>query len=109
MICDGTSLMGKYLDIIRAAERQKTQRGTFVVSGVSVVIENAFSSDQNHPQRVNWLYDQNDGNDKSRVAPSFPYADELDRLDRRCPDHIDVERWRQCIADASRFICLMGR
>jgi hypothetical protein len=45
---------------------------------------------------------------EKRVGPSFPYAEALDRLDRRCPDHIDAERWQQCIADTSRFLASWG-
>ena len=111
--------MGKYLDIIRAAERQKAQRGAFVVSGVSVVIRNDVSVDQRNqihptkepykdPPQANWLYDQNDRNDKRGVAPPFPFADALDHLDRRCPDHIEAKRWQQCVVDASRFIASWG-
>jgi hypothetical protein len=45
----------------------------------------------------------------AKVFPgAFPYAEVLDHLDRRCPEHIEVERWQQCIADASRFIATWG-
>jgi hypothetical protein len=44
----------------------------------------------------------------SSVEPSFPYAAALDSLERRCPDHVEPDRWRQCIEDGQRFIATWG-
>jgi hypothetical protein len=46
---------------------------------------------------------------EKRVISSFPYANALDQLDRRCPHHIDAERWQQAIQDASRFLPEWGQ
>ena len=35
---------------------------------------------------------------------AFPYAEALDRLERRCPDHIEGKRWQQCLLDAQHFL-----
>jgi hypothetical protein len=43
-----------------------------------------------------------------RQSSGFPFAEPLDRLGRQCPDHVDPARWRQCIADASRFASSWG-
>jgi hypothetical protein len=32
----------------------------------------------------------------------------LAHLERRCPDHIEVKRWQQCVRDASRFLGSWG-
>ena len=45
---------------------------------------------------------------KSANLGSFPFGEVLDQFERCCPDHIEAERWRQCIADASRFIASWG-
>ena len=37
----------------------------------------------------------------SRPSAILPAAD---ALERRCPDHVDHERWQQAIADARRFL-----
>jgi hypothetical protein len=52
-------------------------------------------------------YEKNELNEK-RVTPSFPYADALDRLERRCPDDVPPERWQQCLIDAQRFLAAWG-
>jgi hypothetical protein len=52
------------------------------------------------------IYDQTDQTDKT-VDP-FPFAQALDHLDRRCPDHIEAKRWQQCIIDAQRFLASWG-
>jgi hypothetical protein len=33
-----------------------------------------------------------------------PFAEALSELGRQCPDHVEAERWRQCVADAQRFL-----
>jgi hypothetical protein len=109
-------MMGKYLDIIREVERrQAEQEGGLVVSGVLVVSPNDRSGDQLHqnqpqnpPSRANWLYDKNDKNDKKVVASTLPFAHVLDQLERRCPDYVEAERWRQCVKDAQKFIAAWG-
>jgi hypothetical protein len=45
---------------------------------------------------------------ESPAAEPFPFADALDALDRRCPDHVEPERWQQCIRDAARFLASWG-
>jgi hypothetical protein len=52
------------------------------------------------------IYDQTDETDETSNPLSFTQA--LDRLERRCPDHIEAERWRQCLADAQRFLVTWG-
>ena len=32
------------------------------------------------------------------------FAEALELLERQCPDHVEAERWRQCVADAQRFL-----
>jgi hypothetical protein len=39
-----------------------------------------------------------------RAAEPFPFADSLNELERRCPDHVPAERWQQCLIDAQRFL-----
>jgi hypothetical protein len=41
-------------------------------------------------------------------AVSFPYAQALNELERRCPDFIEQRRWQQCIDDAQHFIATWG-
>ena len=41
-------------------------------------------------------------------ADKFPFARDLDHLDRRCPEYVEPERWRQCIKDAERFLATWG-
>ncbi|MEH2563501.1 hypothetical protein [Bradyrhizobium sp. AZCC 2289] len=36
------------------------------------------------------------------------YADVFARLESRCPDHVDEERWRQCIDDGRHFLVSWG-
>jgi hypothetical protein len=38
----------------------------------------------------------------------FPFAGDLDHLERRCPDYVEAERWRQCVEDARRFLASWG-
>ena len=47
-------------------------------------------------------------NRQNLVAVSFPYAEALDRLERRRPDYIDAERWQQCLIDGQRFLAAWG-
>jgi hypothetical protein len=37
------------------------------------------------------------------------FSDAFARLECRCPDHVDEERWRQCIDDARHFLANWGR
>jgi hypothetical protein len=37
------------------------------------------------------------------------FSDAFARLECRCPDHVDEERWRQCIDDARHFLTSWGR
>ncbi|MGD0420375.1 MAG: hypothetical protein ABSA68_12485 [Xanthobacteraceae bacterium] len=46
------------------------------------------------------------GNRQNRQ--NYPYADDLDHLDRCCPEYVEPERWRQCILDAQRFLAGWG-
>jgi hypothetical protein len=41
---------------------------------------------------------------EKRLTRSFPYADTLDQLERRCPDYVPPERWHRCLIDAQRFL-----
>jgi hypothetical protein len=41
------------------------------------------------------------------VTASF--SDAFTRLESRCPDHVDEERWWQCIGDARHFLVSWGR
>jgi hypothetical protein len=50
-------------------------------------------------------YEKNELNEK-RVA--LPFAHVLDVLERRCPDYVEDERWRQCVEDARRFLASWG-
>jgi hypothetical protein len=43
-----------------------------------------------------------------RQSGGFPYAEALDQLERRCPDHVPAERWQQCVRDAERFLAEWG-
>jgi hypothetical protein len=45
---------------------------------------------------------------EKRLTRSFPYAEALSDLDRRCPDYVAAERWRQCLIDAQRFLATWG-
>jgi len=69
------------------------------------------------------LYDKNDIDDKSRIAnweASTPrnQRDTFGRLNRfgrtytaleaRCPAHVDVARWQQCIEDGRSFLAKWG-
>jgi hypothetical protein len=47
-------------------------------------------------------------NRQNLVAASFPYAEALDRLERRRPDHVEAARWHQCLLDAQRFLAAWG-
>lgn len=47
-------------------------------------------------------------NSRLPVSEQFPFAVALDDLERRCPDYVEPERWRQCIEDAERFIATWG-
>jgi hypothetical protein len=76
-------------------------------------------------------YDKNDLNDKSRASDSRagasdsrarafgrisrlsrspePYYDPaLYALERRCPEYVEPERWRQCVLDAQKFLAAWG-
>jgi hypothetical protein len=48
------------------------------------------------------------GNRQNLVAAPFPYAEALSELERRCPDYVEAERWRQCLIDAQRFLAEWG-
>jgi hypothetical protein len=43
-----------------------------------------------------------------RVGTGLPFAEALAKLEARCPDHAPVDRWRQCIGDARRFLAQWG-
>ncbi len=98
--------MGKYLDIIRAAERQKAEKGPSVASVASVASKNVHSTTTKRAPNSAPLSDPSDKSDQRVVA--LPFAQALDRLERRCPEHIEAKRWQQCIADASRFLGSWG-
>ena len=36
------------------------------------------------------------------------FSDVLSELDRRCPDFVETDRWRQCVTDAQRFLADWG-
>src|SRR5690348_7397660 len=42
------------------------------------------------------------------ASEPFPFARVLDALERRCPEYVEPERWRQCIEDAQRFLANWG-
>ena len=37
------------------------------------------------------------------------FADAFAALERKCPDYVELERWRQCLADARQFLRNWGR
>jgi hypothetical protein len=41
-------------------------------------------------------------------SDAFPFADALNGFERGCPEHIDSERWQQCLVDAQHFIMAWG-
>ena len=43
----------------------------------------------------------------SAKSPS-PYQSEFDALERKCPDFIDAERWRQAVEDGRQFLASWG-
>jgi hypothetical protein len=45
--------------------------------------------------------------DEKRVS-AFPYAKAFEQLERRCPDYVDPDRWRQAILDAETFLAKWG-
>ncbi len=47
-------------------------------------------------------------NRQNLVSASFPFAEALGVLERRCPDHVPAERWRECLVDAQRFLASWG-
>src|SRR5262245_33611405 len=98
--------MGRYLDIIRAVERQKAQRGAFVASVAVVATQNshlaATQKQHRNGLQSHLLGDKSDKSDK-RVASS-PFAKVLSELERRCPDYVDPPRWQQAIRDANCFL-----
>ena len=49
-----------------------------------------------------WTREKSEISEKN-TAP-FPYAEALDQLERRCPDYVEPDRWRQCVEDAQRFL-----
>jgi len=62
------------------------------------------------------LYDKNDINDKSPsvTASVIPFG-RINRfgrtfsaLESRCPDHVDVARWQQCVEDGREFLAKWG-
>jgi hypothetical protein len=36
------------------------------------------------------------------------FAQAFDQLERRCPDHVEPQRWHQCLLDAQRFLAAWG-
>jgi hypothetical protein len=107
-----------YLATFRQAvrEREASEKSPTLISSISFISSPGPSQSgdgqSKAPQtgqlkRIGGAYEKNELNEK-RVAPSFPYADALDHLDRRCPDHIEAKRWQQCVVDASRFIASWG-
>jgi hypothetical protein len=41
-------------------------------------------------------------------ASASPYQDSLDTLERRCPDFVETERWRQAVEDGRQFLATWG-
>ena len=78
--------MGRYLDIIRQAEK------------------------------IHGAYDINDIYDRSLLlsfrsfqsSPNPELHRVLDALDARCPAHVDLDRWRQAVEDGRRFLATWG-
>lgn len=99
--------MGKYLDMIRTAERQKAERGAFVASVASVATQNSCPVTTGQPangvQRTHLLGDKSDKSDKRVI---FDQA--LSELESRCPDYVEAARWQRCLADAQRFLANWG-
>jgi hypothetical protein len=77
--------VGKYLDIIREAER-------CAVSAVSAVSQ---------PQAE--FNNQSDTLSRIRRLPRI-----LSALEARCPAHVPVARWQQCVEDGRRFLATWG-
>jgi hypothetical protein len=44
----------------------------------------------------------------AKTAKVIPFAHVLDTLERRCPAHVEAERWQQCVEDARRFLASWG-
>ena len=41
-------------------------------------------------------------------ANSFPFAKVLGALEQRCPEYVELDRWRGCIEDGRRFLASWG-
>jgi hypothetical protein len=52
---------------------------------------------------------ENKQSQKTANPVSFPLAEALDELQRRCPDHVDPYRWQQAIQDAEAFLAKWRR
>jgi hypothetical protein len=98
--------MGKYLDMIRAVERQKPERGAFVASVASVATPNSCLATTEQPpidvQQAHLLGDKSDKSD--RRVPRSAFAEALSSLESQCPDHVEADRWQQCVTDAQGFL-----
>jgi hypothetical protein len=46
--------------------------------------------------------------DSSGTVGRIPFAEVLGALDRRCPDYVEAEHWRQCLTGARRFLAAWG-
>jgi hypothetical protein len=61
---------------------------------------------------ISWSLEKHHSGDRQNrqnlVAAPFPYAETLDQLERKCPDYVEAERWRQCLIDAQRFLAEWG-
>jgi hypothetical protein len=61
-------------------------------------------------------YDKNDINDKSPSAAALVipfgrisrFGRTLSALEARCPEHVPVARWQQCVEDGKRFLAKWG-
>jgi hypothetical protein len=76
--------MGRYLDIIRQAEKI---HGAYDINDI----------DDKNPVLSFRSYGQN-----QKTEP-LPYAATLAALRGRCPDHIEPDRWQRAMTDAERF------
>lgn len=101
--------MGKYMDLVRRFESERGLVGSvgFVVCAEAQNVKPRDAIGRlSGVKKTTCIYDQTDETDKT--PDPFPFAQALAALERRCPDHIEADRWRQCIADASRFLVSWG-
>lgn len=80
-----------YLEIFRQAVREQEEKVARERWGHAL---NALNAKSPHLSTFNTF----------NALPPCSFGAALEALERRCPDHIEPDRWRQCIDDAQRFI-----